>query len=194
MGFLRRPKATFKRKSTDTKKIASCSEISGSDRTYETIDLEENLSLSDHSLDECFHVCQGTKDILDLSERSGFSHRQIHETRPNAVSFRDEELGLTPRHVVTEIHYRPRTSEEEKDELYYNSQDFRIFEQEDMFEKIEKEIQDIESMKKNSQYGLVVTKVVDEKRIKELMRKAELEFWPDKDSKHCQKVKSSEQK
>ncbi len=57
------------------------------------------------------------------------------------VSFIDEELGLTPRHVVTEVHHRPRTADEDRDELYYTARDFYIFKKKKiLYESIEDQI------------------------------------------------------
>ena len=43
------------------------------------------------------------------------------------VSFRDEELGLSPRHLVTKIYHRPHTTKEEKSLLWYSPQDLKKF-------------------------------------------------------------------
>ena len=43
------------------------------------------------------------------------------------VSFRDEELGLSPRHLVTKIYHCPHTTKEEKSLLWYSPQDLKKF-------------------------------------------------------------------
>ena len=43
------------------------------------------------------------------------------------VSFRDEELGLSPRHLVTKIYHRPHTTKKEKSLLWYSPQDLKKF-------------------------------------------------------------------
>jgi hypothetical protein len=145
-----------------------------------------------HSLDGCVHTAQevrrGLSDVvakrwslpdLAVKELSVSVEKRLSlqtlDSRSNSplhrqVSFLDEELGLTPRHVITETHYRPRTTEEERHELYYNSNDFNIFEQEDIYEKIEAEIQQIEEQKRLADEGgeLIVT-AADGMNLKNLM-------------------------
>jgi len=93
------------------------------------------------------------------------------------VSFRDQKLGLTPRHVVTDIHHRPRTTEDEKQKLFYNLEDIAIFEQEELYEKIEQEIQEVErqkqAQKENGHEGPVIVKVTEEMKFRNLVRKVE---------------------
>mmetsp|Transcript_17432 Transcript_17432/g.36532 ORF Transcript_17432/g.36532 Transcript_17432/m.36532 type:complete len:217 (+) Transcript_17432:136-786(+) len=127
------------------------------------------------------HVPRDTEqDVLDLLQRRRISQgsrgsSSSRESVSSRVSFIDEELGLTPRHVVTQIHYRPQTTDDEKREQYYSRRDFDIFEQEELYEKIENEIQEIkkleEQQKVNGQTGPVV--VGDEMNIEYLRRQVE---------------------
>lgn len=81
------------------------------------------------------------------------------------VSFVDEERGLTPRHVVTEVHYRPRTTRREKSELYYRRKDFAVFEKEDLYEQIEAKIREME--------GGATVDATDDAEIQELMARVQ---------------------
>mmetsp|Transcript_23784 Transcript_23784/g.50922 ORF Transcript_23784/g.50922 Transcript_23784/m.50922 type:complete len:148 (-) Transcript_23784:160-603(-) len=77
------------------------------------------------------------QDVLDLFQRrllSSSSSNASSSSSASRVSFVDEELGLPSRRVVTQTYYRPRTTEEEKRELYYNQNDIRSF------QRIEREI------------------------------------------------------
>lgn len=153
-----------------------------STRTYDSSVSDDSLPSSpiEDSLDECVHVPQhANQDVLDLIQKRLSHHEDSDNSHTRAgarhsVSFIDEELGLTPRHIVTQIHYRPRTTDEEKDKLYYNRQAFDTFEQEDLYEKIENEIQEIEKQKKLIRKGeKLVVKVEDEMKLKHLMLRLE---------------------
>ena len=183
MGFPRlRPRSMFKRRAnTELKKSKlSCQGIDDSVRTYDDSSRSDDdcILSSDpaaSSLDECPCIPRGAhQDVLNLIQRrlshnSKYSSTRSSTTTSCRVSFLDEELGLTPRHVVTQIHYRPRTTDDEKHDLYYNGHDFGIFEQEELYDKIENEIQEIErqQQKASGQRGLVV--VMNEMKIKNLM-------------------------
>ncbi len=56
------------------------------------------------------------------------------------VRFIDEARGLTPRYIVTNVCYRPKTLPEEIPRLYYTSRDFNQFEKEDLIWRLEMEI------------------------------------------------------
>mmetsp|Transcript_24439 Transcript_24439/g.52333 ORF Transcript_24439/g.52333 Transcript_24439/m.52333 type:complete len:238 (+) Transcript_24439:76-789(+) len=83
------------------------------------------------------------------SRRSSDDTGASSTSTASRVSFVDEELGLTPRHVVTETHYRPRTTNEHKRELYYTGREFGIFEQEDLHDKIQFYIERLTEQKQN---------------------------------------------
>ena len=178
IGLLRAPRMIFRRDAS--KKVACCKtkdvdlSLSDTDRTHTT---EENLSQSsivttDDSMDDCdidtpihisierspsdgsFKVCDSVRELIQRRTSSDYvSTKRSSTSRPH-VTFLDEELGLTPRHVVTDVHYRPRTKIEERRTLYYCSKDFILFEKEHMYEKIEAEIQAIERQKRREQGDL----------------------------------------
>lgn len=164
-------------------------------RSYSSSSSNSNDSLScckvssphinddDTSLDECLYAISSSRnqDVLDLIERR-LDTTSLHSTRRRSststslrqVSFLDEELGLTPRHLITSTHYRPLTTLEEKDTLYYNNRDFDRFDQEELYEKIEREIEEIERLKKESEGGSgtkVVVTVTDEMKLRNLIRR-----------------------
>jgi len=176
IGLLRAPRNIFRRKAS--KQVACCktkvdfNNLSETERTHTT---EENLSQSstdqttDDSMDYCdidtpihisierspsdgsFKVCDSVRELIQRRTSSDYvSTKRSSTSRPH-VTFLDEELGLTPRHVVTDVHYRPRTKIEERRTLYYCSKDFILFEKEHMYEKIEAEIQAIERQKRREQ-------------------------------------------
>ena len=179
IGLLRDPRTIFRRKTS--KQVACCktkvdfNNLSETERTHTT---EENLSQSstdqstDDSMDDCdidtpihisierspsdgsFKVCDSVRELIQRRTSSDYvSTKRSSTSRPH-VTFLDEELGLTPRHVVTDVHYRPRTKIEERRTLYYCSKDFILFEKEHMYEKIEAEIQAIERQKRREQGDL----------------------------------------
>jgi len=129
------------------------------------------------SLDECIHVRREVnQDVLHLIKRHLSQDSCDYSTRSSRrsstdrqVSFLDQELGLTPRYVVTEIRYRPSTTDKQKHKLYYNSHDFGIFKQEELYEQIESEIQEIETKKRLSGEGAALFVEVKEVMIKDLM-------------------------
>lgn len=141
------------------------------------------MSLSDHfyadediPIDCCVHEPQiPTIDIVQKRlSLPGDLRGGRRPSEKRRVSFRDEELGLTPRHVVTQTHYRPRTADEEKSELYYNSHDFDIFEHEDLYDQIDEEIREIERRKEEQRAsGALGPVVVDETKLKNLIRRVE---------------------
>ncbi len=69
------------------------------------------------------------------------------EVRPGQrVRFIDEADVMTPRHIVTDTHYRPETVEEEKTLLYYSPEDYAQFALEDWRWKSSKEIKMLEEL------------------------------------------------
>ena len=131
-----------------------------------SLSLEGNTSYlpadASHSINECIHI-PVHKDIKDLvKRRTSRSSDFSSSTDRSRVSFLDEELGLTTRFVVTEIRYRPRTTDEEKKELFYARHDFDMFEQEELYERIENVIQETEARGE-------IKAVVNDPKIKKLM-------------------------
>ncbi len=176
IGLLRAPRTIFRRNASKTVTCCKTNDVdhsfSDTDRTHTT---EENLSQSstdqstDDSMDDCdidtpihisversssdgsFKVSDSVRELIQRRTSSDYvSTKRSSISRPG-VTFLDEELGLTPRHVVTDVHYRPRTKMEERRTLYYCSKDFILFEKEHMYEKIESEIQAIERQKRREQ-------------------------------------------
>ena len=74
------------------------------------------------------------------------------ELRPSQrVRFIDEVFGMaTPRHVVTDTHYRPVTKEEDKTLLYYSSEDYAQFAIEDWREKLSNDIKRMEELQEDT--------------------------------------------
>ena len=91
------------------------------------------------------------RSIRDLVKRRTSSMVSRSCSASGRVSFLDEELGLTPRYVVTDTYLRPRTSNEEKKSMFYSARDFTLFEREHMYEKVEAEIKAIEMQCKRDQ-------------------------------------------
>ncbi len=104
--------------------------------------LKKRPSLRRLSSDTSFKICDSVREMIQQRTSGYFKRRSSIIGR--GVTFLDEALGLTPRHVVTETHYRPRTSEEEIESMYYGSKDFLQFEREHLYEKVEEEIKAIE--------------------------------------------------
>lgn len=93
--------------------------------------------------------CDKVRELIQRRTSSDYtSTRSSIMSRDRRVTFLDEELGLTPRHLVTETYFRPLTSKTEKKMMYYCSRDFILFEREHMYEKIEAEIKAIEQQKR----------------------------------------------
>jgi len=173
-----RPKSMFKRRHNKGGKRLEQIDDSGRTCTSEDDSIDSlcdhhdqdsaaSASASVDELDECIHIPQGTRcqdeALAAIIIQEQLSHRQDSikrlstcstdcsssiSTGKKSVTFVDEHFGLTPRHVVTSIHYRPLTLPSEKSTLYYSDRDFEIFEQEDLMEKITKEIQRIETTKR----------------------------------------------
>ena len=167
-----------------------------SDDTYAASSSLPTIEDTATSLDECIHISNRFHhpDVLELVQKrlshlhcgaladsaddvedddSTESPRTSRSSR-GQVSFLDEELGLTPRHLITSVAYRPKTSALEKETLYYNNRDFDIFEQEELYERIENEIQVIESQKKTKggDAKFIVT-VKDDMKLRNLIRRVE---------------------
>ena len=147
--------------------LDECIHISNRNRHPDVLELiQKRLSLPDDDDDA------DDDDSIDMPRLSKSS--TTGSSKPRQVSFLDEELGLTPRHLITSINYRPKTSDIEKDSLYYTNRDFDIFEQEELYERIENEIQEIESQKKlkGGDAKFIVT-VKDDMKLRNLIRKVE---------------------
>jgi len=108
-------------------------------------------SLRRLSSDKSFKICDSVRELIQQRTSGIFKRRTSIIGR--GVTFLDEALGLTPRHVVTETHYRPRTSEEENESMYYCSKDFVQFEREHLYEKVEAEIKAIERQHQRKKDG-----------------------------------------
>lgn len=147
MGFLRNARphlSMFKRRDAASAPEESDKCIDGTDRTI-IVSLDEKQDALDE-LDECTRAPRrrDAETVEDLLRRRLSHHeqyrRRLFRGSQHQVSFIDEELGLTPRHVVTEIHQRPRTADDDRDELYYTARDFYIFEKQKLYESIEDQI------------------------------------------------------
>mmetsp|Transcript_6950 Transcript_6950/g.10148 ORF Transcript_6950/g.10148 Transcript_6950/m.10148 type:complete len:241 (-) Transcript_6950:78-800(-) len=113
--------------------------------------LKKRPSLRRLSSDASFKICDSVRELI-LKRTSGILTRRS-SIIGRGVTFIDEVLGLTPRHVVTETHYRPRTSEDEIETIYYGSKDFLQFEREHLYEKVEEEIKAIERQNQRKKDG-----------------------------------------
>ena len=147
MGFLRnvRPRLSmFKRRDAASSPEESDKCIGDTDRTIR-VSLGQKQDALDE-LDGCLHAPRRRDaEAVEYRFRRRLSHRgeirrRLFRGSHRQVSFIDEELGLTPRHVVTEIHHRPRTADEDRDELYYTARDFYIFEEQKLYESIADQI------------------------------------------------------
>lgn len=96
------------------------------------------------------------------------------------VRFIDEARGLTPRYVVTDVFYRPKTLPEEISRLYYTSRDFNLFEKEDLIWKLEMEIVKIQESQSRdcANDNDARTETIDEedRRREELIEKISRQF------------------
>ena len=103
-------------------------DVNESDRTFD-------MSLSDRtydmSIEEVYADDNSSQSSLDGNQHP-ISQPQDVNARAR-VSFRDEELGLNPCHIVTNYYWRPRTTDAEKNLLYYNPQDFAKFKREEKY-------------------------------------------------------------
>ncbi len=124
---------------------------------------------TDGSSSGSIEISDSVRELIQKrTSRSCFTRRSS-ATQSRGVIFLDEALGLTPRHIVTETHYRPYTSIEEKKTLHYCSKDFILFEREYLYEKVEAEIKAIERQKKKEQDGDVSLEDEDSVEDKEAM-------------------------
>lgn len=123
-------------------------------------DASDSSTSSDFSVASRVSLARDPKDdALDIAVRraSDESVSDISDSRTSSdssvasrVSFAGEEFGLEPRNVVTKIHYRPRTSDDEKHQLFYSSQDLISFRKEVIYEKIKDKMREIKSFPENS--------------------------------------------
>mmetsp|Transcript_26461 Transcript_26461/g.41777 ORF Transcript_26461/g.41777 Transcript_26461/m.41777 type:complete len:266 (+) Transcript_26461:48-845(+) len=191
MVFLRlRPRSMFNSKRVATKEskradeemdktLRLASSHSDNGDTSSHSDNDETSSSSpapppSSSLDKCVHTRRSTNQhVLDLIERrlaNNESRSCTFKSSNSRVSFIDEELGLTPRHVVTHVYYRPRTTRDEKRKLFYSIRDFDIFKQEELYETIENEIREIERLTR--EHDLVDGRI-DELNINKLIHRVD---------------------
>mmetsp|Transcript_23756 Transcript_23756/g.47184 ORF Transcript_23756/g.47184 Transcript_23756/m.47184 type:complete len:242 (+) Transcript_23756:294-1019(+) len=108
-------------------------------------------SLRKSSSNGSFKISDSVREAIQ--KRTSSVYRRRSSIRGQGVTFLDEVLGLTPRHIVTQTYYRPRTSIEERKTMYYSSKDILLFERELLYEKVEAEIKAIERQKKKEQDG-----------------------------------------
>lgn len=116
---------------------------------------------SNSSLDEWVHLDrEADEDALDIAARrasdesvggaSDNSRSSSDSSIESHVSFAGEEYGLEPRHVVTEIRYLPRTTDDEKRELFYTSQEMIGFRKEVLYERIKDKMHEIKNDPENA--------------------------------------------
>ena len=70
--------------------------------------------------------------------------RRIRVAEDEPRTLLDKRMGLTPGRVVTEVRYRPRMNDAERQRLYYTDQDYIMFEHEEMCERAGREMRRIE--------------------------------------------------
>merc|ERR1711862_461758 len=130
-----------------SKKRVSAADLAKKSQPDEPIKTDDSFP-SDSSLNACFRLARDAGgDAFDVAVRrlsdeslgSCGSRTSSASSAASRVSFVDEEFGLEPRHVVTQTHYRPRTTDGEKRELFYSSRDFEAFERQELCYKIRKE-------------------------------------------------------
>lgn len=122
----------------------------GSMDSYD-IDKTVHRRLVRSSSEGSFEVSDCVRELIRRRTSREYTTTKSIISQDRGVSFLDEELGLTPRHIVTEVHYRPRTSTKEKKTMHYCTKDFVLFERDHMYEKIEAEIKAIERQKRREQ-------------------------------------------
>mmetsp|Transcript_7565 Transcript_7565/g.11474 ORF Transcript_7565/g.11474 Transcript_7565/m.11474 type:complete len:243 (+) Transcript_7565:143-871(+) len=122
----------------------------GNKFTYKPANRRPSLRRSSSS-NGSFKISDSVREAIQ--KRTSSVYRRRSSIRGQGVTFLDEVLGLTPRHIVTQTYYRPRTSIEERKTMYYGSKDFLLFERELLYEKVEAEIKAIERQKKKEQDG-----------------------------------------
>merc|ERR1712232_359676 len=67
-------------------------------------------------------------DATDKTDKTYVMDIENNVFRVRMVTFRDLARKLSSRHVITEIHHRPLTSEDEKKNLFYSVEDINLFE------------------------------------------------------------------
>ena len=122
----------------------------GNKFTYKPANRRPSLRRSSSS-NGSFKISDSVREAIQ--KRTSSVYRRRSSIRGQGVTFLDEVLGLTPRHIVTQTYYRPRTSIEERKTMYYSSKDILLFERELLYEKVEAEIKAIERQKKKEQDG-----------------------------------------
>ena len=119
---------TKKYQCQSSSKDGDVDDVDESDRTF---DMSSSDRTYDMSIEEIYADDASSQSSLDGNQHP-ISQPQDVNARAR-VSFRDEELGLNPCHIVTNYYWRPRTTNEEKSLLYYNPQDFAKFKREEMY-------------------------------------------------------------
>ena len=141
--------------------------------------LKKRQGVTEHKkseLDESIHPSRrsslSTISTTSSSSSSSITNR-VHNHRQRKISFLDEELGNSC--LVTQIHYRRYTKQDEKQHLYYNKKDYEIFEQlvlyeqEGFYDLIEDEIIYIKSHWDDKKKRVIIAKEntgLDEMRIR----------------------------
>lgn len=138
MEYTRQPKSM-------SKKRVGSTDLATKSKSYDPIGTNNSFP-GDSSLDARSHLARDTGgDAVDLAARrlsdeniggSCSRRRSCASSAASRVSFVDEEFGLEPSQVVTHIHYRPRTTNNEKRRLFYSDRDFDLFERQELREKI----------------------------------------------------------
>lgn len=130
--------------------------------------LKKRQGVTEHKkseLDKSIHPGRrsslSTISTTSSSSSSSITNR-AHNHRQRTNSFLDEELGNSC--LVTQIHYRRYTKQDEKQHLYYNKKDYEIFEQlvlyeqEGFYDLIEDEIIYIKSQWDDKKKRVIIAK------------------------------------
>ena len=94
---------------------------------------EHKKSNLDDSIQPGRRSSLSTISTASCSSSSSSITKTVHNHRQRRISFLDEELGNSC--LVTQIHYRRYTEQDEKQRLYYNKKDYEIFEQLVLYEQ-----------------------------------------------------------
>ncbi len=91
---------------------------------------------------------RGNHDVIGVIHSVNSIANEMRRTQ--RVHFIDEMFSMNS-HIVTDTHYRPETSEEEKALLYYSSEDYDQFAIEDWRWKVSKEINRLQMLQVQDQ-------------------------------------------
>ena len=91
---------------------------------------------------------RGNHDVIEVIHSVNSIANEMRRTQ--RVHFIDEMFSMNS-HIVTDTHYRPETSEEEKTLLYYSSDDYDQFAIEDWRWKVSKEIKRLQMLQVQDQ-------------------------------------------